>query len=111
MRRIISITAGTVSVAVLSTAMVFASGGVSGVAKGHGQAVSQVHDAVDYVSGKARGEAVSAAAKAHGALVAAAAKDLGGANAAAGKAKGAAAAAAQGSNADEPGGLKDSTTH
>ncbi|MBI3750755.1 MAG: hypothetical protein HY263_03730 [Chloroflexi bacterium] len=111
MRRILSIIAGALTVSVLSTAVVLAAGGVSGTAKGHGQAVSAVAQAADYVSGKARGEAVSALAKTHGAAVSAAAKALGQANAAAGKAKGSAAAAAQGSNADEPGGLKDAASH
>jgi hypothetical protein len=111
MRRIISIIAGAVTIATLSTAVVLASGGVSGVAKGHGQAVSAVANAVNDLTGKARGQAIAALAKTHGATVSAAAKAQGAANAAAGKAKGAAAAASKGSNTDEPGGLKDSTTN
>lgn len=81
-------------------------------AKGHGQAVSEVAQAAEYVSGKARGEAVSALAKQHGALVSEAAKAHGAAAAAAGKAKGEAAAdagvdnAESGSTASEPGRLK-----
>jgi hypothetical protein len=108
MRRTFTIIAGTLAIALLSTAAVLAGGGVSGTAKGHGQAVSEVAKAVDYVSGRARGEAVSALAKTHGAAVSAAARAQGQANAAAGKDKGSDAAAAKGSNADEPGGLKDS---
>jgi hypothetical protein len=111
MRRILSIIAGTVTIGALSTAVVLADGGVSGTAKGHGQAVSAVAQAADYVSGKARGEAVSALAKAHGAEVSAAAKALGAANAAAGKANGEQASTDRSANADEPGGLKDSVGH
>ncbi len=111
MRRILAVIAGSLTIAVLSTAVVLADGGVSSTATGHGQAVSAVAQAANYVSGKARGEAVSALAKQHGAVVSAAAKALGAANAAAGKAKGAAASAAQGSNASEPGGLKAANSH
>ena len=74
MRRFLSSLAGTIAIGALSASVVLASGGVSGVAKGHGQAVSDVANAVDYVSGKARGEAVSALAKQHGAIVSAAAR-------------------------------------
>jgi len=109
MRKVLSIVTGTLTIAALSTAIVFASGGVSGVAKGHGQAVSAVAQAVTDLTGKARGQAIAAVAKAHGAVVSAAAKAQGGANAAAGKAKGAAAAAAAGTNGAEPGGIKDSS--
>jgi len=98
MRRLLSIIAGTLTIALMSASIAFAGGGVSGVATGHGQAVKDVAQAVDYVSGKARGEAVSALAKTHGAIVAAAAKAQGAANAAAGK--------ANSSNGREPGGLK-----
>jgi hypothetical protein len=111
MRRILLIITGALTIATLSTAVAFASGGVSGVAKGHGQAVPAVGQAVTDLTGKARGQAVAALANAHGKTVMAAAKLLGPANAAAGKAKGAAAAAAQGSNATEPGGLKNPTSH
>src|SRR5215203_3968595 len=104
MRRPVTVIAGTLTSAVLSTAVVFAGGGVSGTAKGHGQAVSDVAQAADYVSGKARGQAVSALAKTHGAAVSAAAKAQGGASAAAGKDKGAAASGDKGANAGEPGG-------
>ena len=109
MRRLLPIVAGTLAIGVLTAAVAFAGGGVSGTAKGHGQAVSDVAQAVEALTDKARGETISALAKAHGALVSAAAKAQGAANAAAGKAKGEQASAAQGANADEPGGLKDST--
>jgi hypothetical protein len=111
MRRILSIIAGTLTIGLLTAAVALAGGGLSGTAKGHGQAVSDVAQAVTFVSGKARGEAVSALAKAHGAQVSAAAKSFAAANAAAGKAKGTQASSAQGANADEPGGLKDSISH
>ena len=104
MRRFLSSLAGTIAIGALSASVVLASGGVSGVAKGHGQAVSEVANAVDYVSGKARGEAVSALAKQHGALVSAAAKAQHGVTAPTGK--GADASGAKGGNAAEPGGLK-----
>ncbi len=74
MRRLIPLIAGPLGVVALSASVALAAGGVSGVAKGHGAAVSDVAQAVDYVSGKARGEAVSALAKQHGAIVSAAAK-------------------------------------
>jgi len=109
MRRIVT-TIGTAGTAIaLSASVALAAGGVSATAKGHGQAVSEVAQAAGYVSGKARGEAVSALAKQHGALVSAAARAQGAANAAAGKAKGAAhaaAGAANGADASEPGRLK-----
>jgi hypothetical protein len=72
MRRTFTIIVGTLGIALLSTAAVLAGGGVSGTAKGHGQAVSEVAKAVDYVSGRAHSEAVSALAKTHGAAVSAA---------------------------------------
>ena len=103
MRRAMTIIGGTVTAGVLSTAVALAGGGVSGVAKGHGQAVSEVAKSVDFVSGKAHGQAVSALAKQHGALVSAAARAQGAANAAAGKDKGASASK---HDAGEPGGLK-----
>lgn len=109
MRRILSIIAGTLAIAMLTAAVAVAHGGVSDTAKGHGQAVSDVAQAVEALSDSARGETISALAKAHGALVSAAAKAQGAANAAAGKAKGDQASAAKGANAEEPGGLKDST--
>jgi len=108
MRRTLTALAGALSIAFLSTAVALAGGGVSGVAKGHGQAVKEVAQAADYVSGKARGEAVSALAKQHGAIVSAAARAQGAANAAAGKNKGTDASSEKGSNAAEPGGLKSS---
>lgn len=61
---------------------------------GHGADVAAVAQAVTYVSGQARGAAVSAIAKTQGAKISALAKAQGAAAAAAGKAKGAAAAAA-----------------
>jgi hypothetical protein len=109
MRRTLMTTASTISAVALSATVALAGGGVSDTAKGHGQAVKEVAQAADYVSGKARGEAVSALAKQHGALVSAAAKAQGAANAAAGKAKGqehAAAGQANGGAASEPGRLK-----
>jgi hypothetical protein len=104
------ITAGsTITAVALSTSVALGSGGMSAVAKGHGQAVKEVAQAAGYVSGKARGEAVSALAKQHGAAVSAAARAQGQANAAAGKDKGkdhAAAGQANGDDASEPGRLK-----
>ena len=64
----------------------------------HGADVSAVAKAVDYVTGQARGAAVSAVAKTHGAEVSAAARVKAAAAAAAGKAKGEAAAAAGAAN-------------
>jgi hypothetical protein len=99
-------TAGsTVTAVALSATVALAAGGVSATAKGHGQAVKEVAQAADYVSGKARGEAVSALAKQHGALVSAAARAQGAANAAAGKAH-ASAGASNGADASESGRLK-----
>jgi len=110
MRRPVTVIAGSATAIALSASIALAGGGVSGVAKGHGQAVKEVAQAADYVSGKARGEAVSALAKTHGAAVSAAAKAQGAANAAAGKDKGAGASSDKGANADEPGGLKDAAS-
>jgi hypothetical protein len=87
MRRILSTIAGAATIATLTATVALAGGGVSGVATGHGQAVSAVTDAVTYVSGQAKGAAISALAKTHGATVSAAAKALGAANAAAGQDK------------------------
>lgn len=100
MRRTLITAGSTVTAVALSATVALAGGGVSDVAKGHGAAVKAVAQAADYVSGKARGEAVSALAKQHGALVAAAAKAQGAANAAAGKAKGQAHASSGASNGD-----------
>jgi hypothetical protein len=61
-----------VSLVVLSASAVLAN--PESVAKGQGERISAVAQAADYVSGKARGEAVSSLAKQHGALVAAAAR-------------------------------------
>ena len=88
MRKLIKATGTAATAVALSASVALAGGGVSNVAKGHGQAVKEVAQAADYVSGKARGEAVSALAKQHGAAVSAAARAQGGSNAAAGKAKG-----------------------
>lgn len=114
MRRTLTTIAGAVAIAMLSASVALAGGGVSGTAKGHGQAVSEVAKAVEATSDATHGEQVSAIAKLHGAAVSAAAKAQGAANAAAGKAKGkakgAAAPEARGDNAGaagEPGGLKD----
>jgi hypothetical protein len=107
MRHTLIITTSALAALALSASIVLADN--SAVAKGHGQAVAAVAQAVDFVSGKARGEAVSALAKTHGAAVSAAAKLQGAAASAAGKAKGAAAAAAgkaKGAAASEPGRLK-----
>lgn len=109
MRRTLTSAGATVTAVALSATVVLAGGGVSDTAKGHGEAVKAVAQAADYVSGKARGEAVSALAKQHGALVSAAARAQGAANAAAGKAKGqahAAAGQANGAAASESGRLK-----
>lgn len=107
MKRIIRTVGLAISIVALSASVVLAAP-PSG-ATDHGANVSAVARAVDSVSDKARGEAVSALAKTHGAQVSAAAKAQGAAAAAAGKAKGAAAAAAgkaQGAAASEPGRLK-----
>jgi hypothetical protein len=75
----------------------------------HGAEVSAIAHAVQALSGKSHGEAVSAIAKKHGAEVSAAAKAKGAAASAAGKAKAAAnkaAAKAKGAAAAEPGRLK-----
>ena len=103
MKKLISTTGAAVTAVALSASVALAGGGVSGTAKGHGEAVKAVAQAADYVSGKARGEAVSALAKQHGATVSAAAKALGGSQAAAGKAKGDAAAEAGKLKAGGPG--------
>ena len=97
MRRFFASIAGTIAIATLSVSVALAAGGVSSVAKGHGEAVSQVANAVDYVSGKARGQAVSALAKQHGAIVSAAAKAQHGVTA---------PASDHASTHAEPGGLK-----
>ena len=90
MKRRILTTGGTALTAVaLSASVALGGGGVSGTAKGHGQAVSEVAKAAEAVSGKSHGEIVSAIAKQHGAAVSAAARAQGAANAAAGKGKGA----------------------
>ena len=109
MRRTLITAGSTVTAIALSATVALAGGGVSDTAKGHGQAVKAVAQAADYVSGKARGEAVSALAKQHGAIVSAAAKAQGAAAAAAGKANGqahAAAGQANGDAASESGRLK-----
>ncbi len=96
MKRIIPTLLVAISIAALSATAVFA--GQPAGATGHGAEVSAVARAVDYVSGQAKGAAISAIAKTHGAQVSAAAKANGAAHAAAGKANGAAAS--------EPGRLK-----
>jgi len=110
MRRIVTSIAGTAAIGALSASVALAGGVVSGVAKGHGDAVSEVAKAVETLEGQSHGEAVSAVAKLHGQAVSEAAKAMAAEKAAAGKAKGAAAAAAKGDNAatdlPEPGGLK-----
>ena len=100
-RTMLSIGAALTAIA-LSATIVLAGGGVSDTAKGHGEAVKAVAQAADYVSGKARGEAVSALAKQHGEEVSAAAKALAEAKAAARQAKGAEKAAAGKANAGGP---------
>lgn len=107
MRRTFITTVTALAAIALSASVVLAD--QSAIAKGHGEAVKAVAQAVDYVSGRARGEAVSALAKTHGAIVSAAARAQGAANAAAGKTKGAekaAAGQANGAAASEPGRLK-----
>src|SRR5262245_25248771 len=109
MRRTLMTAGSTVTAVALSATVALAGGGVSDIAKGHGEAVKAVAQAAGYVSGKAHGEAVSALAKQHGAIVSAAARAQGQANAAAGKAKGqqhAAAGSANGDSASESGRLK-----
>jgi hypothetical protein len=100
MRRTLTAIGATLTTATLTASVALAGGGVSGVAKGHGQAVSEVANAVTYVSGKARGEAVSALAKQHGAIVSAAARAQHG-NASSHKTD------HPTGDSDEPGGLKD----
>ncbi len=107
MKRIASTVALLVSIVALSASVVLAA--PPDGATGHGAKVSAVAHAVDAVSGRAHGEAVSAIAKTHGAAVSAAARAKGAAASAAGKAKGAAAGAAgkaKGAAASEPGRLK-----
>ena len=107
MKRIISTVVLAASIVALSTSAVLAAPPAG--ATGHGAEVSAIAHAVDSLTGKARGQAISALAKTHGAEVSAAAKANGAAASAAGKAKGAAAAAAgkaKGSAASEPGRLK-----
>jgi hypothetical protein len=109
MRRTLMTAGSALTAITLSATVALAAGGVSDTAKGHGDAVKAVAQAADYVSGKARGEAVSALAKQHGALVSAAARAQGAAAAAAGKAKGqdhAAAGSTNGDAASESGRLK-----
>jgi len=106
MKRIASTVALLVSSVALSASVVLAA--PPDGATGHGAKVSAVAHAVDAVSGRAHGEAVSAIAKTHGAAVSAAARAKGAA-ASAPKAKGAAAGAAgkaKGAAASEPGRLK-----
>jgi len=89
MRRLFTTIGAALTAIALSATIAFAGGGVSDVAKGHGEAVSEVAQAADYVSGQARGEAVSALAKQHGAAVSEAARALADASKASGQAKGA----------------------
>jgi len=74
-KKLLTSTGTAVTAIALSASVALGGGGVSSVAKGHGEAVSEVAQAADYVSGKARGEAVSALAKQHGAAVSAAAAE------------------------------------
>lgn len=92
MKKIVSTLALASALAVGSASVALA--GQPAGATGQGSLVSAVAQAAGYVSGKARGEAVSTTAKQHGALVSAAAKAQGAVAAAAGKARGSAAAAA-----------------
>jgi hypothetical protein len=112
MRRTLTASAATLSALALSATVALGGGGVSNVAKGHGEAVSDVANAADAVSGKSHGEAVSAIAKRHGAAVSAAARAQGQAHAAAGKAHGRGAeqsadGRANRDDADESSRLKD----
>lgn len=118
MKRIILTFVVATSIAALSATAVFADQPAG--ATGHGAEVSAVAHAVGYVSGQAKGAAISAIAKAHGAQHAAAGKANGAAHGAAGKANGAAHSAAgkangaahaaagkaNGAAASEPGRLK-----
>ena len=103
--------AGTIALAsmlALASAAVVSANPPAGTTN-HGAEVSAIAHAVQAVSGKSHGEAVSAIAKTHGAAVSAAAKAKGAAASAAGKAKAAAnkaAAKAKASAAAEPGRLK-----
>jgi hypothetical protein len=98
MRRALTTTAGTIALGALSASVALAGGGVSGVAKGHGEAVAEVAKAVEALEGQSHGEAVSAIARLHGAAVSEAARAQGAAKAEAGKAKGQAASEAKGEN-------------
>jgi hypothetical protein len=88
MRRAITTTAGSIAIGALSASVALAGGGVSDVAKGHGEAVAEVAKAVEAVSAATHGEAVSAIAKLHGEAVREAARAMAEEKAAAGKAKG-----------------------
>ena len=107
-RRIVTSIAGTAALGALSASVALAGGGVSSVAKGHGQAVSEVAKAVEAVEGQTHGQQVSAIAKQHGIAVREAARAQGEAKAAAGKAKGQEKSKNRNPNAAEPGGLKAS---
>ncbi|HXG26811.1 MAG TPA: hypothetical protein VNL94_08180 [Candidatus Binatia bacterium] len=100
MRRALTTTAGTIAIGALSASVALAGGGVSDVAKGHGEAVSEVAKAVEALEEQSHGQAVSAIAKQHGAAVSEAAKAMAAEKAAAGKAKGLAASSAKRNNRD-----------
>jgi hypothetical protein len=113
-RRAIFSIGAALTAGLLSASVMLAGGGVSGSAKGHGKAVAEVGQAVEFVSGKARGEAVSAMAKGHGAIVSAAARAQAAANKANGAGHGAEQSAegkAKGAAASEPGRLKAESSH
>ena len=100
MRRTITTAAGTIAIGALSASVALAGGGVSDVAKGHGEAVSEVAQAVEAVSDATHGETVSAIARQHGEAVREAAKAMAEEKAAAGKANGQGASEAKGANRD-----------
>jgi hypothetical protein len=113
-RRLLPTIGATLTAGLLSATVVLAGGGMSDAAKGHGQAVSEVAKAVDFVSGKAHGEAVSAMAKGHGAAVSAAARAQAASNKGNGQGRGAEQSAegkAKANSASEPGRLKAESNH
>lgn len=110
MRRLL-LTTGTALMAITLSVSVVLAAPPAWANNDHGKTVSDVASAVDFVSGRAHGEDVSALARAHGADVSAAARAQGAEKSAAGKAKGAEKAAAAKAKAaaakSEPGRLKD----
>ncbi len=109
MRRLL-LTTGTALMAIVLSVSVVLAAPPSWANNDHGKAVSDVARAVDFVSGRAHGEAVSALARTHGKEVSAAARARAADRAAAGKANGSeksAAGKAKNAEKSEPGRLKD----